>query len=453
MIFTCKTHRLLSAILICMLLFALCGCNSRESHFSSSMDPNIAASATSTAEAAASESDGTVTMNDGTYNTAGTQDKTARITGKTTAASNIKTATSHTAVATQKVSTPAPTKTKISTPTPTKTNDSSYTNPYGVYDVLKTYIYHEKVTKEDLLPCVAYIENGKIKDTLFDSIIFLPSPANVYGDALDTKNDWQMWINQFTFRSGANMDALEEAAAETKAALGNSHYQVNAFVTLINPAPAYCKNFGELNGKMLDFNNQDDRFTALKWMVDEYIAKFKAKKYAHVRLAGFYWFDEYVREEEDFGITRKITDYVRSKGYITIFSPFHRARGYDKWKDYGFDMATMQANYFPDEPTFPNAGGIDRLSTTATLIQARGLGFELEWCNPRKSEGVTGFKNYMKAGVEQGYMQNVHLYYIQYGATAVKSIANNRNAYFRSAYDDLYKFIKRTLKVSDIVFK
>ena len=422
---TILLRRLLVAVLTAAMLFVLGGCGRGDVPLSGVSSDPAAESTVST---------------DATDTTASTA---------TTASTDT---TSTTTAATTKATTAKPTTTTTQAPTTTTTQaaPTEYTNPYGVYDVIKTYIGSNAITERQLLPSVAYTVDDTIVDTMFDSFIFLPSPVHIYSGIFTNQEAWQDWIDEYTFLDGKNMDALEAVTGETKKALGRSDYKTNAFVTLINPDPENIGNFGELNGRELDFNNEEDRYEALKWMVDEYIAKFNSKNYQNVRLAGFYWFDEYLEVDRDKALLNRITDYIRSKGYITIYSAFHRSEGYDKWKECGIDLASMQSNYFPSEPNAPNNGPISRLTDTAAIAQLRDMGIELELDNQAKKMGITGFKQTLQVGVRTGYMNGYHVYYFSSGPDAVYTVERHRDPYFRSVYDELYKFIKRTLTLDEI---
>ncbi len=332
---------------------------------------------------------------------------------------------------------------------------------YGVRDVLKTYIYSRQYTKEELLPCAAHIVDGKITDTMFDSFIFLPSPCYLY-DTSDpelqaegchkrmTKADWLSYLTDLQNVPGHNVEALDAAVGETKAALGLTDYKANIFPSILYPTKGTADKFGEVYGKKLDLRDPADRLASIKWMVDEQIRQFESHHYQNLRLAGFYWFTEYVDIEADAAMLREFTDYVRSLGYITIWSAFYRAGGFNRWQECHFDLTSMQTNYFPSEPQLPNAGGVERLKENAELTDSLGMGVELEADNPAKERGITAFKEYMKAGLDYGYADGYHVYYIGGGPSELCTIYNHQDPYFQSMYHDLYKFLKGKLKASEM---
>ena len=157
----------------------------------------------------------------------------------------------------------------------TTNSKPKYTNPYSVYDAFKTYMNPDSnYTKNDLLPSVAYMEDGKIQDTMFDSFIILPSPVYLYDyNRMEegchkpmTKREWQVYIDEVQYAKEYNMDELDAAVGETKKALGRDDYQANVFLSLFYPTKGIGDAFGEVYGKALDLTNDEDRAAAVQWM-------------------------------------------------------------------------------------------------------------------------------------------------------------------------------------------
>ena len=333
-------------------------------------------------------------------------------------------------------------------------------------NILKTYIcadfepYGKRhIDKEQFLPSVAYMRDGKIKDFMFDSFIFLSSPNYVYDFSRQgapkkekTKENWLDFLHREEFAEGKNIDALNAAVGDAKKALNNKDYKANVFLTLFYPVST-VKDFGEVNGKRLDFSVREEQITALKWYVDEAVKTFKHRNYENVNLAGFYWFHESVRNTDDTAIHHALTDYVRSLGYITLWGPYFGARGHDFWQsECAFDMVAMQANYFPGSPGLPNCGTVERLKQVAEITKANNMGVELEWAGEvGNTVTATGFKQYMKAGIDYGFINNYHYFFMMHGPVVLKDIFCSDDTYTRSVYDELYAFLKGTLKENDII--
>ncbi len=336
----------------------------------------------------------------------------------------------------------------------------SYTNPK---DLLLCYIVSARGS-HDLQPqtfthAVGYHQNGVIKDHMFDSFIMLSSPNYLYDYFEDgsyalkplTKSDWLTYITKEELAKGRSIDALNTAVGKVKRAIGDGEYRANVFMTLFYPVPT-VRDFGEVEGKNLDLAVMEDKKAALRWMADESAARFEAAGFEHLRLAGFYWYCEEVNfMDTDKGLTEDITDYVRQKGMLTCWCPFYGAPGYRDWKEMGFDIATQQANYFPEHRAhWPNRGGKERLAGVAADSKAYGLGVGMEMSD-YEHESVAVFKDYMKAGVRDGFMQMPHIYYMDLGPTVVQAVAASDDPYLRSVYDELYHYIHRDLTEQMII--
>ena len=326
----------------------------------------------------------------------------------------------------------------------------TYKNNWGVYEMLKSYTNRaSKVGVEDFLPCVGYMHMGKITDTMFDTFVFLPSPVEEIGIEMD-QSYISDYINNSLYRDDFNINALEKATETVKSALGKPEYKVNVFLPLFRPLETVT-NFGTYNGNTVNCSSEAGRLEALKWFIDEHIRVFNLKNFKNLNLVGFYWFDEYA-SAENYNLIRQMNDYVHSKNYITVWSPFYRAGGYSDWKLLGFDIATMQSNYFPADPSGLNAGGVDRLTSNAQLTELRGMGMEMEASYYNTNAGIRGFKETMQSMLANGRIDFVHMYYIDNGPICVKEWYNHKTKYGQSVYHELHRFIKRTLKDDDILF-
>lgn len=336
-------------------------------------------------------------------------------------------------------------------------------NPNGfninsVQNVHKFSCVDGRLTVSTFLPNVAYLENGVAKDTMFDGFAFMGSNTFFYdygnedgGKKAMTKKDWMNYIYTYEFREGYNVDALENAVGQVKNALEMPEYKAGVFLCISAPVKRVT-NWGELNGKTLNFSESDeDRVEALKWFVDEQIKVFNERDYQNIELCGFYYYHE-TCSEEDKAYLPAITDYVRSKGYITVWSPYYLAKGYDKWQEFGFDRVAMQANYFAGREDLPNAGGKVNVTNAAAITAKRGMGFEMEICGI-KPENVAGIKEYFRVGIQTGFMHRYHTWWMASGLSTAKSLSNSADPYVQSTYKEMYLFIKNKLQISDITFE
>lgn len=322
----------------------------------------------------------------------------------------------------------------------------TYTFRYSASDNGRHY-------ESDLLPYTAYLDkNGKIKDFFFDSYLFLPCMG--YGPSgarmhLDEGNpskaiDWTTYVDD-TFAKGANVDALESAFGKTKAALNDTKTKAGVFFTLLYPGKG-ATSFGSLGGRSLNFSKLEDRKYAVKWMIDEQIARFEQRGYKNLELVGFYWLEEYIVDNDDEQLLKYASDYLHSKGLKFIWIPWYKANGYQKWKTYGFDVACMQPNLMwlgYNDPT--------RVKTSVSLSEQYGLSMEME-CDGKvgTDEYFARYLNYLEGGLNSSMMNSVKMYY-QDGKTAVYYKAcYSKEAQYRMVYDLTYKYAKKTLTQADI---
>lgn len=330
-------------------------------------------------------------------------------------------------------------------------------NINSVTDINKFGCTDGRVTVADFLPNVAYLENGVAKDIMFNGFAFMPSPnfVNDYGGTGDenekpmTKDDWYHFIHRLEFRKDYNVDALENATGQVKKALNMPDYKVGVFLSIMKPVSS-VENWGEINGKTISLKTDEGKTEALKWMVDESIKVFNDRHYKHLELCGFYYYQEYVYPESK-PFLNAITDYIRSKKCITIWVPFFGARGYSDWRDFGFDRASLQANYFPGA-TLPNGGGIDRLQKTAIISDRNAMGYEMELASMNQ-DSITGFKEYMKASVNYDFLKKYHTFWIMGGPSTIKNLYRSKDSYTHSTYRELYLFLRRKLTLSSITEK
>jgi len=345
-------------------------------------------------------------------------------------------------------------KTIIST-TNTSTTKEDQSSGYikSTEDILKTYFTSSAISKTQFLVSASYMENGTVKDTMFQSFAFIPTPNYVYqsdGSYITTKKDWQAMLDEL-FLKEKNIDALEMAVGEIKSKLNQPKYKVKVYLPLL-AAEKGDVNFGEVNGENLALSTEANRLNAVTWLVQEEIQRFKQKNYKNIELAGFFWFKESINAQKEKEHVKAVTSYVHSIKYEIIWSPFYMAEGYSDWKEYGFDRVSMQANYYPGvaPENAPNNGPISRLSSISSIMKNRGIGIEMELGSISKNS-ITGFKQYMKYGIEKGYMHTYHVWYLCDGPGMVYKLYHSKDNYIHSAYKDMYKFIKRKLELTELV--
>lgn len=339
------------------------------------------------------------------------------------------------------------------------------------------------------MPYVAYIDQRwQIRDTMFDTLLFLPIGRLPSGRDYGTIEkpsllvDWQGYLDEL-FRPDFQLAAADQAVAaawqklddlalseayaqpeadtateiettadtagETtprpRAAAGPRHPErVKVIIAIPFPSPR-ARNFGTLPGDSRPLNFADPgqgqaaREQAVRWYIDEVLARWQAAGFQYLELIGFYWFREVV-EPYDRAIVQNTAAYIHALGYRFFWIPYYQARGFKEWDRLGFDVAMMQPN-LSFSPIPPEQAEI-RLAMAAQLARRYGMGLEIElhWT---LTDPVNRAKYlaYLAAGRKLGYMTGAVLSYYQ----SVDSLAQamiSSDPHIRALYDETYRFIK-----------
>ena len=328
----------------------------------------------------------------------------------------------------------------------------------GINNVMLMYTFANqgavsgRHTVETLLPYVGYYDtNGKLQSMFFDSFLLLPcvtkgpSGGSMYLSSNPAiASDWQAYIDD-VFVSGYNLDALNTAVGKVKKELGKSDYKAKIFFTLIYPASGQT-NFGTIGGRKYDFSKLQDRIDICKWQVDNYISLFKKGNYENLELYGFYWFEEFIntKDSAEKTLLTTSTDYMRSKGYKSVWIPYYMAQGWNKWKEYGFDIACLQPNYM-----FNANAESDRIKNAVSYASQYNMCNEMEASSKiiSSADYYNRYLTYLRDFASQGAMNAVKMYYqdVKFYYSCYESTVPE----IRLLYDLTYKYAMGTLKESD----
>ncbi|MAT73342.1 MAG: hypothetical protein CMJ58_27980 [Planctomycetaceae bacterium] len=310
-------------------------------------------------------------------------------------------------------------------------------------------IYHgqqarEKWTADALLPYVAYVDQqGAPTDWLFDSFLLLEfatdAGASLYHDngqgPYPTQADWA-WLADAWFRSDTGLAGLEGAMAAAGAALSDEDRRAGVVLSVPLPQTS-IRAFGPLPGSdnTLDFSVPEDRQTALAWYVDTVRERFYQQDYAHLKLLGFYWTAEGIRESDN-ELVEWLARTIHAKGDRFYWIPYFNAPGVDGWQQRGFDAMMLQPNHFFHEDSPPA-----RLADAARRALTMGAGVEMEFDDRAYQSELfrQHFYNYLNAGAKYGWMKgSVHGWYE--GGGAIKRMLARPEA-GRQLYDDLARYV------------
>jgi hypothetical protein len=290
-------------------------------------------------------------------------------------------------------------------------------------------IYHGSTHRvawnaNELKPYV-YTENKTGFHWLFDGFLFLEIFDNIKGYEWDpgfkfktaSKEQWE-WLLDRYFGQDKGPDALE-AILDSLSGKGKMPVRDRRVVISI-PCPVRgFTEWGELDGKEMDFNKAEDQVAAACWFIDRTIDKWRKKKYEHIKLDGFYWVHE--AAGKDFGIIPQVKEYLKKKGMKLYWIPYWNAERAEQWSSLGFDLAYQQPNYF-----FSLKIPYQRLDDACNFAKQHSLGMEMEFDNNVvKPEFRTRYYNYIKAFEANGVWASGQVAYYEGGGAWLKMSESN----------------------------
>lgn len=217
-----------------------------------------------------------------------------------------------------------------------------------------------------------------VRDWLYDGYLYLcltyngRSMAKGYGPQ-DTKPSVKAdWLAYIRYIVNTCMKTMDSAVAEAVKIKGSRPRKIKVVVMIPNPQSGQG-DWGELEGKNMNFNNEADRISAVKWYIDEFYKAFSAANFKNIECSGYYWFDE------NFGMSAEslkvISNYIHSVGTGFYWIPYFAASHYAEWKAAGFDYAYLQPNYY-----FHDNLPEDRCETACQKSQIAGINnMEIEY--------------------------------------------------------------------------
>ena len=299
-------------------------------------------------------------------------------------------------------------------------------------------------TVEEFRPYVVHEFADGERDWLFDGFLFLEfkngSGRNYtvgYEKLNARRGEWE-WLLGRIFEQGKSLSALDQCIGEEIARLGKPGF-THRIVLGLPEAIRGQKDWGELDGRTMDFSDEKDQIAATRWYIDQLIERFRAAHYKHLELAGFYWVAEDTNHCED--LTIPLSDYIHSQGYLFYWIPYWQAKGAGEWQRLGFDIAYQQPNHF-----FNDAIPDSRIDETCRLATQAGMSLEMEFDENALQQNGRGsrMKAYIDSYERNGIFDNNDLAYYQ-GNNAF-SLLRHGTAEDRALYERLASIIARRQK-------
>ncbi len=304
---------------------------------------------------------------------------------------------------------------------------------------------------EDLIPYLAYVDrDGKMKDTMFDSFLFLMTgsfPSGAMPNSNGNFSDWK-WVIDDLFVKGENLFALEEAAGKVKDELGlDGSYKYKVTMSIYYPSVKQTS-FGDVDGdgKSEDFSILADRIKAIEAYIDLFEKKFREANFENIELVGYYWYHEAINREdtESRALLNAVSEKVHKVGKDFFWIPYFKSDGYESWEKYGFDVACKQPNYvFKLQTPYSN------ITACAELTKLYGMGVEIEICSDSlvDKKYFKKYMEYLEGGIKYGYMSDCVIMYYQ-EVSAFKNACYSDTEMGRMVYEYTYGFIKDSLNGS-----
>ena len=177
------------------------------------------------------------------------------------------------------------------------------------------------------------------------------------------------------FEDGYGMSAIDEIVDDLSAE-GITPIRKRKVVVAI-PMPYPSKNvWGTLDGEQMVMNNDAHRLKVVKWYIDEVQKRWKASNFKNIELAGFYWIAEKLTDSRT--LLLDVKSYVKQTGHYFYWIPYFGADGGKDWKQYGFDVAYQQPNYFFVKSTVAKVPAT-RLNDACQFASRNNMGLEFEF--------------------------------------------------------------------------
>ena len=299
-------------------------------------------------------------------------------------------------------------------------------------------------TADQFLPYVVHQYADGHKNWLFDGFLFLEfkdGKGYGYGSRYDKKDarkiEW-LWLLDRIFEDGKALSALNQCIQSQISLIGKPGFKHQVVIGLPEALPNQ-KDWGEINGRPMDFAKQEDQITATRWYIDELMKRFKKAGFKNLDMAGFYWVSEDTETCKD--LTVPLSAYIHSLKKKFYWIPYWNAKGFDQWKELGFDVAYQQPNHFfradiPDE----------RLDEACKSARDHNMGLELEFDEQALADANNSFYNRLVAYIDhfekQGVFEQSAIAYYS-GYAAVLDMYKSKNPKDKQVMDRLASLIAK----------
>ena len=211
-------------------------------------------------------------------------------------------------------------------------------------------------TVDEFRPYVVHEFTDGTKDWLFDGFLFLEFKNGSgrhytvgYEKLNARKGEWA-WLLDRIFEEGKSLSALDACITEQIAELGKPGFK-HQIVLGLPEAILDQKDWGELDGRTLDFSKEEDQLP--------------------------------------------ISEYIHSLGKLFCWIPYWQSKGAEDWKALGFDVAYQQPNHF-----FNHSIPDSRLDDACAFAREHGMAMEFEFDEKATADRENSSHARMKAYID-----------------------------------------------------
>lgn len=308
-------------------------------------------------------------------------------------------------------------------------------------------------TPDQFKPYVSYPDprDGREK-WLFDGFLFIEfrdgkrtfsgAEGNGKWEPAD-KGLWTRLLNK-NFEPGHGVPALETWCGLTESRLGAPVRPRQVILTLPEPVENYA-NWGELDGRRLDFSALADRVAACEWHIDEAMKRWQELAPKHLTLAGFYFVPESASPGNQ-QMLPLVAKKIHSLGLKFFWIPYWHAKIAGDWPSLGFDIASQQPNYF-FHPTLPEA----QMQKACDFARAHGMGLEMEFDDRLITQPdvfAPRFDGYLKAFAGNGIKDSAAMSYYEGGGT-ILHLSRAEKPSIHAYYDRIAQWVIDRQRTAD----
>lgn len=303
----------------------------------------------------------------------------------------------------------------------------SWTTPQDT--VLIYYRKGNDIDAATLLPYVAYLNRSgePVAAPFFDGFLFLSIPDR-------QSPHWE----EALFSPGQMLNALEEAAAQVAGLQADPNFRYQVYISL----PELVGTTGEAKAEFARQFIEDTR------------RRFAAAGFQHLQLAGYYWFDEGIRDPVNRKAAESTAAYVRS---LTGREPGEKSRlelvwiPYDAGKpnrpqvtEWGQGRLPMDALWLQPNFLWAERKGYDAqdLDETVTFALGQGASMEIEYDSGVSERGwkTARYHHYLASGKTYGYSALPLAYYE--GGGGYGMLSRSPIPPLRQLYEETFAFTR-----------